>query len=226
MTIFNHVFNMDGIEGLRTMTVDENRSRIVVVTDPPFNIGYGYNKYDDRMSDDDYIMMLSRLLSYHCVIVNYPETLYRLSAYNGMYPDRVVSWVYNTNNRRQHRDIAFYNLKVDFKRVRQPYKNPNDRRVKALIEKGSKGAAIYDWWEVQQVKNVSDEKLDHPCQMPLEVMRRVIGVLDISKDSIIVDPFAGTGTTLLAAKNAGYEYVGFEIDEKYSKIAEERLSCH
>ena len=57
--------------------------------------------------------------------------------------------------------------------------------------------------------------------MPLEVMKNIIGILP--KDSIIVDPFCGSGTTGLACKELGYDFIGIEIDEIYYNISKERL---
>lgn len=48
-------------------------------------------------------------------------------------PERVVSWVYNSNTRKQHRDVAFYGVKPDFNKVKQPYKNQNDKRIRKLM---------------------------------------------------------------------------------------------
>ena len=164
------------------------------MTDPPFNIGYHYARYNDKMDDDEYLEMLSALImGRKSVVIHYPEALYTLAITAGIIPKRVVSWVYNSNTPRQHRDIAFFNVEPDFNKVRQPYKNPNDKRIKERIARGQTGAKLYDWWNINQVKNTSVEKTAHPCQMPIEVMKRVVGVLP---DGItIIDPFMGSGTT-------------------------------
>ena len=48
----------------------------------------------------------------------------------------------------------------DFKKVKQPYKNLHDKRIKKLIENGSEGARLYDWFDdIELVKNVSKEKI-------------------------------------------------------------------
>lgn len=80
---------------------------------------------------------------------------------------------------------------------------------------------MYDWWHIDQVKNVSDEKVGHPCQVPLELMARIIAV---TPAEVIIDPFSGSGTTLRAAKNAGRKAIGFEMDESYCEMAATRLS--
>lgn len=157
-----------------------------------------------------------------CVIVHYPESLYRFAKEIDVIPTRVISWVYNSNTQRQHRDIAFFNVKPDMSKVTQPYKNPTDKRVKALIEAGRTGAKLYDWWNINQVKNANKDKTKHLCQMPLEVMERVIGILP--NDYTIIDPFMGSGTTGVACKKLGYDFIGIEIDEEYFNIAKERIN--
>lgn len=192
-----------------------------IVTDPPFNIGYHYKSYKDKMPDDEYFSWLAELTFYTpSVIVHYPDSLHKLTLAKGEAPERVVSWVYNSNTAKQHRDIAFYGIKPDFRRVKQPYKNPNDKRIKARIAQG-KGARLYDWWDVNQVKNVSGEKTAHPCQMPLEVMSRVIGILP---DNVgVIDPFVGSGTTGVACVRRGVPFIGFDIDSDYCEIARGRI---
>lgn len=194
----------------------------IIVTDPPFNIGYHYNEYKDKMEVDSYYEMLSGLLDIApCVFIHYPEALYELSARSGVSPTRVVSWVYNSNTAKQHRDIAFYGVKPNFNQVRQPYKNPNDKRIQQRIAEGKTGCKLYDWWNINQVKNVSKDKTSHPCQMPLEVMKNIVGILP--KDSTIVDPFMGSGTTGVACVEAGLNFIGIEMDSKYFEIAKNRL---
>ena len=112
-------------------------------------------------------------------------------------------------------------------KVRQPYKNPNDKRIKERIAKGCKGAKLYDWWNINQVKNVSKDKTQHPCQMPLEVMKRIIGILP--DNALIIDPFMGSGTTGVAViemnkeQNVNRSFIGIEIDKEYFNIAKKRI---
>lgn len=202
----------------------KGQQKYIIVTDPPFNVGYKYNTYKDKMSEENYREMLYDIFSYvnPSVVIHYPEQLYQLAVDIGRPPTRVVSWVYNTNNRRQHRDIAFFGITPDFKRVLQPYKNPNDKRIKRLIANGSMGTPIYDWWNINIVKNVSKEKTAHPCQMPLQVMKNIIGVLP--DDYIIIDPFMGSGTTGVACRQLNRKFIGIELDKEYYEIAQKRIS--
>ena len=209
--------------------INENYNKnIIIVTDPPFNINYKYNTYTDNMVEADYYTMLDFFLKdFPSVVIHYPEQLYKISFQIGKFPEKVISWVYNSNTGKQHRDIVFFDIKPDMNKVRQPYKNPNDKRIKERIEKGCKGAKLYDWWEINQVKNVSKEKTEHPCQMPLEVMKRIIGILP--DDCLIIDPFMGSGTTGAAVvemnkeQNVNREFIGIEMDKQYFKIAENRI---
>ena len=107
--------------------------------------------------------------------------------------------------------------------LKQPYKNPNDKRIKARIEKtGITGCRLYDWWNINQVKNINKVKTKHPCQMPLEVMKNCVGI--IPNDNVtIIDPFMGSGTTAVACSILGYDFLGFEIDKEYYDIACSRI---
>ena len=193
----------------------------VVVTDPPFNIGYHYNTYTDKMKEEEYYEMLVTVIGNRpAVIVHYAEQLHKLSIKLGKAPDKVVSWVYNSNTPRQHRQIAFYGVKPDFKKVGQPYKNPTDKRIAKRIAEG-KTAKLYDWWNINQIKNVSKEKTAHTCQMPVAVMDKIVGILP--EGITIVDPFMGSGTTGVACKNRDINFIGIEQDLEYFAIAKKRI---
>ena len=135
-----------------------NTKNPVIVTDPPFNVGYHYNTYKDKKPKDEYYKMLASI-GKKCptVFIHYPECINEISIAMNQAPERIISWVYPSNTARQHRDIAFYGIKPDMNRVRQPYKNPDDKRVKEL-QKRTGGCKMYDWIEINQVKNVSKEK--------------------------------------------------------------------
>lgn len=202
-----------------------NINNVVVVTDPPFNIGYHYGKYRDRMREGEYFKMLNEIIcKFPSVVVHYPEALHKLSVISGKVPEKVVSWTYNSNTAKQHRDVAWYGIKPTFTNAWQEYKNPNDKRVKERIANGSRGGRMYDWWNVNQVKNVSKEKTNHPCQMPLEVVKNIVCTLP--EESVVFDPFMGSGTTAVACIELGYDFIGCEIDETYYEIAKTRINAH
>lgn len=211
-------------EGNCLELIDNIPKNSIFVSDPPFNIGYKYKTYKDRMKEEEYFRFLAKAFkngAYPIVIVHYPESLYRFAQEINRIPNRVISWVYNSNTKRQHRDIAFFGCVPDLSKVKQPYKNQADKRIQKLMEQGRKGASIYDWWNINQIKNVSKEKTAHPCQMPIEVMDRIIKILP--DGHTIIDPFMGSGTTAIACKMNGRNFIGCELDSEYFKIAKARV---
>lgn len=80
----------------------------------------------------------------------------------------------------------------------------------------SKGASgLGDVWEVAQ------EQSPHPAPFPIGIPARAI---ETTAPGLVLDPFAGSGTTLRAAKDAGVKAIGIEKSERYCEMAAERLS--
>ena len=193
----------------------------LVITDPPYNQGYAYNKYKDKISDDDYIELLSHIPT-PCVIIHYPEeTINILPKAIKAKCEQVVCWVYNSNTGKQSRLISWWGCKPDMSKLKQPYKNLNDIRIMKRIADGKDGANIYDWWYINQVKNVSEEKTEHPCQIPMELVYKII-MLTAEEGDLIIDVFAGSGTTGIVAEKLGLNSVMYDIDYEYCRIMEER----
>lgn len=194
-----------------------------IITDPPYNQKYHYSEYADNLSIDDYGDMLRLAFEdMRSVIILYPEeTINILPRLTDNKCNQVVSWVYNSNTAKQHRLISWWNCKPDMSRIGQPYKNPTDKRIAKRIAEG-KQAKLYDWWNINQVKNVSKKSNPHPCPIPYELAERLV-LLTTNPGDLVIDPFAGSGTVLLASKNNGREYLGFEIDKTYFDYAEAQL---
>lgn len=186
-----------------------------IITDPPYNVGYSYPDYNDNMSSEDYIAMLSHLEPHKTVMIHYPEAFCGDVGQAMGVPQKMVQWVYNSNLGRQHRSIAWYGCKPDLTKVKQPYKNPNDKRIKALIAAGSTGTRLYDWWEINLVKNVSKQKVaSFTNQIPLEVLERIILTTTQPGDTIL-DPFFGSGSIYFACKKTGRKCLGIEQSAKH-----------
>ena len=66
------------------------------------------------------------------------------------------------------------------------------------------------------------EKLFHPTQKPLKIIKKLIENSS-DKGDIVLDAFSGSGTTSVAAKKLGRNYIGIEIEEKFVKLANERI---
>lgn len=67
------------------------------------------------------------------------------------------------------------------------------------------------------------DRFDHPCPKPLSLMKWVVSRVTLEGQTVL-DPFMGTGTTLLAAKATGRKAIGIELSERYCEIAAKRLT--
>ena len=76
---------------------------------------------------------------------------------------------------------------------------------------------------VWNMNTESAKKIGHPVPFPVELPYRLIQLFSY-KDDVILDTFIGSGTTAIAAINSERNYIGFEILEKYCKIAEKRIN--
>jgi modification methylase len=81
----------------------------------------------------------------------------------------------------------------------------------------------HDWF--QQIWTMPGESTrQHPAPYPLEVAYRLVRMFSFTGDTVL-DPFMGTGTTILASSHCGRNGIGIEIDESYYKQAKSRLAC-
>jgi site-specific DNA-methyltransferase (adenine-specific) len=78
--------------------------------------------------------------------------------------------------------------------------------------------------DVSERWRTNDSKNHHATVKPLSLMRYLVRLVT-PKGGIVLEPFAGSGTTLLAAKKEGFEFVGIERELEYCKIAEQRLEA-
>jgi len=66
-------------------------------------------------------------------------------------------------------------------------------------------------------------KKEHPAGFPIELPENCIKLHGIKEDTVVLDPFLGAGTTLLACKKLGIKGIGIELDKEYCSIAKEKL---
>jgi site-specific DNA-methyltransferase (adenine-specific) len=87
----------------------------------------------------------------------------------------------------------------------------------------SKATSIVgDVWRIPQLQG--NERPDHPAPYPLTLASRAAAILVEANDGPILDPFVGSGTTLVAAKLHNRAAIGIEIEEAYCEIAARRCS--
>ena len=99
-------------------------------------------------------------------------------------------------------------------------KNPED------VWEANISRLIDDWdamyWDIPNVKANHPEKVDHPCQFPIELVERCVLALT-NEEGIVYDPFAGVGSSILAALMNNRIGYGTELEKKYIKIGKERI---
>ena len=92
-------------------------------------------------------------------------------------------------------------------------------------EKGVKLGGDYHSLKTYYVKSTNTDDKDnylHPTIKPIDIIENLIRN-SCRAEGLVFDPFVGSGTTCLAAKHLGLNYLGFEINETYCKIAKDRL---
>jgi DNA modification methylase len=123
------------------------------------------------------------------------------------------SWMSATNP--VLRDVHEYILVFSKESFRREHEQP-----KNTIERD----AFLEWTKsVWSFPAVSARQIGHPAPFPEELPRRLIELYSFEGD-IVLDPFAGSGTTCVAAKRAGRHFVGYETESEYLDLALERLA--
>lgn len=94
-------------------------------------------------------------------------------------------------------------------------------------EKGAKryndGYNIKHKWYLSAINKHDKDLYSHPTIKPLEMVKKHI-LHSTNENDIVLDCFAGSGTTLKACQELNRQYIGFEINEEYYKIAKDRLN--
>lgn len=175
----------------------------LVVTDPPYGIGLDYGGYEDSLDGVRHISstVIPELRRVARLVLVTPGVT---SQYEYPKPDWCMAWHYKSYDSRcpygfnQWQPILVYG---------KDWTVPFGCRPDAI-----------EHLECSQ-------KNGHPCPKPIGFMRKLINrFLHQNTPNIILDPFAGSGTTLVAAKQLGRKYIGIEINPDYCKIAEQRLA--
>lgn len=98
-----------------------------------------------------------------------------------------------------------------------------------IMEHGVGAYNYVDWNEYNsltsnmiKISSDSNDHGKHPTQKPIALMEALIK-LTTKEGQVVLDPFCGSGSTLVAAKKLNRNYIGIEISEKFCKTAKERL---
>lgn len=79
-------------------------------------------------------------------------------------------------------------------------------------------------WDIPNVKSNHPEKTIHPCQFPIELVERCVLAFSNEADTVL-DPFVGTGTSLIASLKHGRKCIGIDKDASYLQLAKNRISA-
>lgn len=229
-----------------------DKSIKLVVTSPPYNIAKNYGMYKDSgslqeweeliydvtkevyrvLTDDGSFFLNLSPIPYgpNKEIIPLPYIGYNIAKQNGFYLRNMITWHFNNmqncTNRLSGRyenimwavkDLKNYVFNLDD--IRIPYISQNDKRITG------KGRNPTDVWYFDRVNNMSKKKLGltHPTVYPLPMVERILKMSSNPGDTVL-DPFLGSGTTLVAAKKLGRNGIGFELDSKYEQEIIHRLT--
>lgn len=153
---------------------------------------------------------------------------------HGLHASNRFSGRYETILWFTKKDKYIFNLDA----VRIPSKYPGKRHFKGPNKGKPSGnplgknpsdiweIIVEDWeremWNIPNVKANHPEKTEHPCQFPIELVERCVLALT-NENSWVLDPFAGVGSTIIAAIKNNRNAIGIEKDKNYCKIANERI---
>ena len=251
----------DCVEGLRRLpdgVVD------LAFADPPFNIGYRYDVYDDRLDAEKYLDWTRTWAREVCRVLK-PDGSFWLAIGDefaaelkvmlhrelGLSPRSWVIWYYtfgvNCTRKfsRSHAHLLYF-----VKNPRQFTFNPDPIRVpsaRQLIYADARANPVgrlpddtwilrpqdvpggfsteNDTWYVPRVCGTFKERAGwHGCQMPEQLLGRIIRASSNPGD-LVLDPFAGSGTTLAVARKLDRRYLGFELSDAYAKRVQDRLDA-
>lgn len=248
------VIQGDCVEGMQTLPED---CIDLVFADPPFNIGYDYDEYDDRQQADDYLNWCETWMrEVHRVLKpngsfwlaigdDYVAELKVIAQRSvGFVPRSWVIWYYTfgVNCKRKFtrshthllyftKDPSEFTFNQDDPAIRIPSARQlvyGDRRANPKgrlpddtwilrpqdLEQGF--CAEEDTWYFPRVAGTFKQRAGfHGCQMPEQLLARIVRSCS-SEGQWVMDPFAGSGTTLLVSKKLNRHSLGFELSKSYA----------
>jgi site-specific DNA-methyltransferase (adenine-specific) len=232
--------------------------------DPPFNIGYDYDVYDDYRDYGAYLEWTKRWMRGVCRALKPDGTFWvaigddyaaevKLIARNdlGLTCRSWVVWYYtfgvNCTKKFSRSHAHLFHFVRDPRRFTfndEAIRVPSARQlVYADSRANPKGRLPDDTWILRpqdvpdgfrpdedtwyfpRVAGTFKERAGfHGCQMPEQLLGRIIRCSS-NPNEIVLDPFAGSGTTLVVAKKLGRRWLGIELSENYAARARERIEA-
>lgn len=240
----NSVIQGDCLEVMRSIP---DNSVDITFADPPFNLGKKYKRYKDNKGFNAYLSWCKQWITEMVRITkptgsifvhNIPRWLTYYSSFlnETAYFKHWISWDAPTAPMGKSLQPAHYGIlyyvkdpkKNKFCEVRYPHKRC--RKCSHLLKDyGGKKAGLHPfgplvsdvWTDIHRIKH-NKYRDEHPCQLPIHLLERIV-LMTTDENDIVLDPFVGTGTTVIAAKRLGRRFIGIDMDEKYADITKNKL---
>lgn len=258
MKLDNRIFLGDCVAGMEAAPAESVQ---LVVADPPYNIGYDYDVYDDRKSRDEYlewskawIAAATRLLRpdgalWIAMGDEHVAEIKQIGDACGLRLRNWVVWYYTFGVRcshkfsRSHTHFLYFvkdetahrfrpeeilvpsarQLVYGDKRANAAGKTPDNTWILRPHDAADGFHPIDDTWYYARVAGTFKERAGfHGCQLPEQLLGRIIKSCSDAGD-LVLDPFVGSGSTLVVAKKLGRHWCGWEISESYVAQVEARL---
>ena len=244
----NRVWCEDALAGLARIpdgAVD------LILTDPPYNLGKDYGNASDQQTVADYLRWTEQWIDTALPKLKANGSLYifttwrfspeiivmlkqRKAMMNEIIWDRRVPSMGGSvrSFSSVHDTIGFFVKRKDYyfdlDAVRIAYDAATKKARSRSIFIGAKWLEVgynpKDLWSVSRLHKEHPERADHPTQKPLEIIERMVKA-SCPPGGVVLDLFMGSGTTALAAKRCGRDFVGFELNPDYCAIIEQRLAA-
>lgn len=234
------LYNEDCITGIRNRLKDNSID--CVVCDLPY-FGVVDADFDNKWeNEDDYLKWVESLVIQYVRVLKPGGSVFLFTSRQlnrkicnildrYLMEKRIIIWARKRgfNNTRGHalasgyEPIAYY-VKGGDESVFNNIKIKPDTKRKEYTEGMLKeGVSLSDvWTDISALPHNSKEKTEHPTQKPVKLMERIIEMSSNEGDTVL-DGCMGSGSTGVACLNLNRNFIGFEVDGKYFRIAEDRI---
>lgn len=246
MAYIDTVLNMDALEGIKLLP---DNSIDLVIADPPYGLGKDFGNDSDNKKTTEFLKWTEAWLSllmpkikragslYIFATWRYsPEIFvflkYKMTMINEIIWDRRVPSMGGSTRRYSsvHDTIGFFvkskDYYFDIDAVRIPYDKETKKARSRSIFVGKRWLEVgynpKDVWTVPRLHKIHSEREEHPTQKPLEIIERMVKA-SCPVGGLVLDPFAGSGTTVAACMLNNRRYVAFELNTDYFKIILDRI---
>ncbi len=216
----------------------------LVFADPPFNIGYVYDKYDDDMPDAQYVAWTERWMAacqralkptgsfYIAIGDEFAAEVRVIGRKLGLHLRNWIIWHYTfgqaTRSKfgRSHTHIFYFTKdRKQFTFNDRLLRYPSARHTEYQDLRANPDGRLPDdvWAAFPRVCGTFKERAGfHGCQMPESLLTRII-MASSNPGELVLDPFIGSGTTAAAAKRIGRRYIGIDLSPEYAEHVKKRL---